>query len=1085
VAETLSIRRTFILGLGTTGKEVAEAVAEHLNWQFGSFEKASWVRLLVVETEQPNSPLGDRVLRAGISREEYAPYLNAPRTAGAEFDFYNWQDGQSLRAIDNPSAGAGNLRMLGRLCVFHSSTNSESATYDRLKRRSMAELSALKQLTPQLVADQLGRSDLKVDIHTDTVVYVVGTLCGGTCSGACADMGYLLREWYGDGIDCQAIFTIPHPQLQGGKAARYKKNAYYALKELNHYQLESTAWLQKLPGNDGPSRRTEKPYVITRVLMPGGPEGADVRRLNVMIGQYLAAASGPAGGAIAARDVDAKGNMETADSVGFMRPLFSTMGVGALEYPGEHILRATTTRLMGGALEAWCRAQITPERISEALKAFAGSGESDTSALLQRLSEAGATGVGVQELRNAVQLDASGKAPRVENVRQLLREFEERLAASEPAVGSGDNSSTPTLAGLMDGSVAGMANRVDADIQQFVERWLFDLDGGPAFVAAVLEERLRKLQGAGAWLQESLPEYMQDSRSLKSVLDEELAAAEEVQNSHNPFGKKDRLAAAWGRVASALEAYLKNELKTQTAGHLQRRDRLSQLADRHKNACAILIRRLDGMQAAFSQAAAGLNDAWKAMSADVPSVNGLVYFDAEPPAPRGTVTEEYYSLLRQRIWPGEVGAGWDDSRKEIAARREVLKPLEQLMQDIKLADGQSAFDPKPGRASAMESIPTDVLDAVQQRARAFFEPLRGQVHIADKMSVTDLDAAIQLSAPRLGVHGAQISPQLQGARAIRPQAQNLAFMDLSRSDTRTKQMIGKIESDVALARDGKITDSHDPFRMLIVQERHGFTFGQMEGVVSSHAYDLAALQSAEGAATDFHFWHTRRDVNWLDPLVPPRRVEETEEWWLQLVLLGRPADGIFEWNPADKGEIRREGWYQVAGSEFRVFYPQGVAGVTETEARVPLDFNSAVMTLLSPSLSLLRQCLNVYISQYRAEQKETRYVAALSEGAKNLNTLGVAGIGRKQADRILRRAFGRDPILADAYFVYETEASKNSSSLFAHIYRLKGQIMPDSSEEFGANAYYCPHCNFLLSDSVEPLRAAHFLCPRCGDRYWP
>ena len=110
------------------------------------------------------------------------------------------------------------------------------------------------------------------------------------------------------------------------------------------------------------------------------------------------------------------------------------------------------------------------------------------------------------------------------------------------------------------------------------------------------------------------------------------------------------------------------------------------------------------------------------------------------------------------------------------------------------------------------------------------------------MSVTVLDAAIQLSAPRLGVHGAQISPQLQGARAIRPQAQNLAFMDLSRSDTRTKQMIGKIESDVALARDGKITDSHDPFRMLIVQERHGFTFGQMEGVVSSHAYDLTALR---------------------------------------------------------------------------------------------------------------------------------------------------------------------------------------------------------------------------------------------------
>src|SRR4051794_29778133 len=195
MAETLSIRRTLILGLGTTGKEVAEAVAEHLTWQFGGHEKATWVRMLVLETEQPDSPLGDRVLRGGISREEYAPYLNSPRTAGATFDFFDWQDGQSLRAIDNPSAGAGNLRMLGRLCLFH------PPTYERLRRRVMSDLSELKQLTPQTVADRLGRADLNVDIHTDTVVYVIGTLCGGTCSGGCADLGYLLKEWYGEGID--------------------------------------------------------------------------------------------------------------------------------------------------------------------------------------------------------------------------------------------------------------------------------------------------------------------------------------------------------------------------------------------------------------------------------------------------------------------------------------------------------------------------------------------------------------------------------------------------------------------------------------------------------------------------------------------------------------------------------------------------------------------------------------------------------------------------------------------------------------------------------------------------------------------
>jgi hypothetical protein len=1081
MSDTLSIRKTLILGLGTTGKEVAEAVAEHLTWQFGGFEKAAWVRLLVLETEQPTSLLGDRVLRGGISREEYAAYLNAPRTAGAAFDFFQWQDAQSLKAIDNPSAGAGNLRMLGRLALFHSSTSSEASTYDRLKRRVISDISALNQLTKQQVADQLGRPDLNVDIHADTVVYVVGTLCGGTCSGGAADMGYLLREWVGYGIDCQAIFTLPHPQISGPKAARYKKNAYYALKELNHYQLSGTEWVQKLPGNDKPSHRAEKPYVILRVMMPGGPDGADVQRLNVMIGQYLAAAVGPAGGAIAARDVDAKGSMETADSVGFMRPLFSTMGVAALEYPGEHILRAATMRLMAGTLEKWCRHALTPPQIDDALRLLGGN---DFDAQLQRLTENAPDKLGVAAFQKAIQPDANGKLPRVEQIRQLLQEIDGRLTAGDTARGdAGDGQ--PTLLHLMESNQKTFLNRIDADIQQFVNRALFDLDAGPGFVAAVLEEQMRRMETWAREAQDNLQEYRQDSKSLRATLDEQIAEVERIQNSHMLFGKNDKLKHAWETATRSLNAYLQTELRTQATTHLQRREMVGQMLDRYRQGTALLMRRLKAMQTAFSQTAVGWNAVWREMAQDRPPINGKVYFEPEPPTPRGTVTEEYYNLLRQRAWSGEPAMGWDDGQKETAAQRDVLSTLETLNQDMRLPDGQSAFDFKPGRGSAQESIPPDLLQALEARSRAFFEPLRDHVHIADKAVASDVDTVIQLSAPRLGIHGAQISPQLHGARAITPQPQNLAFLDMSRKDARMAQMVTRIENNIALAREGKITDSHDPFRLLIVQERHGFTFGQMEGVISSHAYDLAALQSAESAANDFHFWHTRRDVNWIDPLVPPRRVEETEEWWLQVILLGRPADGVFPWTPANNKEIAEPGWYQIAGGEFRAYYPPGIPGVTDTEGRLPLDFNAAVMELLSVENGTLRQGLNIHLSSYRHDQKEPRMVSALSDGVKALQNLGVKGIDRTQADRILRRAYGRDTALTDAFFVYETEASKDAAKLFAHLFKLKGQMIADMPDEYPANAYYCPHCNHLLSDNVETLRAAHFLCPACGERYWP
>src|SRR6187402_2264440 len=97
----LSIRKTLVLGLGSTGLQVAEQLAEHLNWQYGSWEHAAWIRMLVIETAQPRSILGDRVLWAGMTKEEYLPYLSSPRTSGAEFGFYEWQDAPTLRDIDN------------------------------------------------------------------------------------------------------------------------------------------------------------------------------------------------------------------------------------------------------------------------------------------------------------------------------------------------------------------------------------------------------------------------------------------------------------------------------------------------------------------------------------------------------------------------------------------------------------------------------------------------------------------------------------------------------------------------------------------------------------------------------------------------------------------------------------------------------------------------------------------------------------------------------------------------------------------------------------------------------------------------
>jgi hypothetical protein len=1080
MAGVLAIRRTLVLGLGTTGREVAESLAEHLTWQFGGMDRVAWVRLLVLETEQPASPLGDRVLWSGMKPEEYSQYITQPRTAGADFGFFDWQDGPTLSRISNPATGAGNLRMLGRLTLFH------PRTYHNLRTRVSRDIGELNQLTPQVVADKLGEPGLNVNIHSDTVVYVVGTLCGGTCSGGAADLGYLLDVWSNGSINRQAIFTVAHPGLGRVEAPRYKKNSYYALRELNHYQLSENPWVQRLPGFGAPVVRNNVPYDILRVVMPGGPTGEDVQRLNAMIGQYLAAAVGPAGAEIAANDVNALNKMASTENIGFMRPLFSTMGVAALEYPGEHIQRGATSRLLSTTLQRWCRHRVDSELFDNALRLLGGA---DFDSILQKLTQ-GAENISVATFQDMVRLGQEGAPPRVEQVRQLIREVDGRLEAMNlPQGESSVASALPTLLQVMQNNHDAFLQRVEQDIARFVEQSLFTLDGGPGFVAEALKQYMSRMEAWAATAQTNLPETQQDARSLRDILDHHLNELESTQKSLMPFGKKEKLKNGWEAVTTGLRAYMEAEVKTQALNHLQRRDLIREMLEQYRRVTTTRIRRLEQMQSAFLQEASELEKQAKDMAASSPSVNGRVYFDAEPPSPRGTVTEEYFNLLRQVRWPDEPSTGWDDAKKEEAAQREVVKTLAPLAQELTRDDGASAFDSRPGIQSAREMLPTQVMDTAEARARTFFAPLRHQTHIADKASDADINTVILLSEPKLGVSGTQVSDQLAGVRGVTPAQQDLAFTDVETGGGVNRPSVDalteKIRNSMTLQR-GQITDSDDSFRLLLIREKHGFTFGQMEGIVRANAHDLTALQSSEYCA-DFHFWHTRRDVDWVDPLVPPGRVETTEEAWLLAVLLGRQADGMLAWSPSNMKEIEPEGWYTITNGEFRVFYPAGMLDVSDRDARLPLSFPEAVAKLLTPEYAPLKRALNMRFNAYRDKAGDDRVVRVLDQALNALDIFGMTGIERQRADRIVRRAYRRNDSLTRAFFTFRTDNMEKGRAEFAHLRHIQGEPIVGKNSVYPADGYYCPDCNHPLGAEVQQLLDSMFLCPACNrdERYWP
>jgi len=1071
----LSVRKTLVLGIGSTGLDVCEQLAEHLTWQYGDFERAAWVRLLVLETAQPRSPLGDRVIWSGMRREEYVPYRTQPRSTGSEFGFYEWQDGPTLQDIDNPADGAGNCRMLGRLCFFH------PRTYSNLLRRVKEDLSALEQVTPQAIANRLDEPGMTVEIDQGgTVVYIVGTLCGGTCSGAAADLGYLIDVWSGNKARRQAIFTLPHPALASAMAPRYKKNAYYALKELNHYQLSHTAWKQRLPGSDTPHVSTDRPYDILRVVMPAGPSDGDVRNLNAMIAQYLAAAVGPAGLDIAASDVDASSKMVGGESIGFMKPLFSTVGVAALEYPGEHIQRAATARLLAAALTRWTQHSLDTDAFRAALDLFGGA---ELEAIIRRLTQ-GTEGVALTPFQALFRNLSDGVPPTVEQVRQLLREVDARLTQQKP--------NEDPIAGALPLVQTLLANQerllaqVKTDIERLVDQWLLDPEGGPAFVAEVIRRTIDSVEIFLSGMHDVMAASAQDTRTMREILDRQIDDIERSQRGFS-FGKRTKLRRGWQALLEQLYTYLESETRTQALNHIQRLELLRAIGDQYRRTTVSLLRRLDTIRDAFTQEASEHDRRWRQLAASSPSINGKVYFDPEPPASRGTVTEEYYNLLRQRRYPGEPVTGWDEGQKELAAIRDVLTGLDGLREEVRRAEGQSAFDPKPGISSAREAIPAAILSAVSARARSFFTPLREQVHIADKASDADLATVVQMSEPRLGISAAQVSDQLSGVKGATPMLSYLAFMDMGPSDAEPRDAIARVDQVVRNSmelRRGRIIPSGDPFRLLVIREKHGFTMGQMEGVVRTHAYDHHALQSAEGCA-DFKFWHTRRDVDWVDPLTPPSLVDAVEEGWLLLILLGKPADPGITWLPATQGDIPAEGWYQINAGEYFVTYPPDV-DASESGITVPMSYNAAIARLMGSDCALLRRTLGMRFSTYCNAVGAPRVVMTVDLALQSLSVFGLTDIDKARADRIIRRAYRRNDALTRAFFDYRTEGVGPNE--FSHLKRLQGVAIEDRPGEiYPSDGYYCPRCHQWLGAEVQSLLESQFRCKAChtDERYWP
>ncbi len=301
--QSLKIKPTVYVGLGTTGMEILNHLRRLNHLEYGHAGLPIF-RYVSIETDAGKTGIDpqiddnhiafgyeDGVPKSFGSGHPPRPYevnevihttLSFPEPIRAKInsanseifneDMASWLDETILDApAVNGGAGAGNLRMAGRLALWE---NWNKGSYVNLSLHA-AYQTVRKQANRQS-AERILKTHFDQPIEVDENwhnIFIVGTLCGGTCSGMLLDIAYYFRHIGDEFTKVYGIFTMYNKGLAlGGDSEILLANCWASLVEQDFYQRPGTEYWLTLP--DGAEIRERRaPFDVASFLSPQNMKG--------------------------------------------------------------------------------------------------------------------------------------------------------------------------------------------------------------------------------------------------------------------------------------------------------------------------------------------------------------------------------------------------------------------------------------------------------------------------------------------------------------------------------------------------------------------------------------------------------------------------------------------------------------------------------------------------------------------------------------------------------------------------------------------------------------------------------------------
>ena len=194
--------------------------------------------------------------------------------SNAEPGWRRWFDGSLAKNADICSVnGAKNIRMLGRACLWNNWIRIQERLTNTIQHITHHQaVDKANEILGDYYARKKGEAQARRENYVDNArprIYIVGSLCGGTCSGMFLDVAYFFKTCGFRECDIFGMFSIPDKHTsQQPSQKRLCANAMAALFELDFFMHDSTEYSVHLPGSMSEKSCVEKPFKYVQIISP-------------------------------------------------------------------------------------------------------------------------------------------------------------------------------------------------------------------------------------------------------------------------------------------------------------------------------------------------------------------------------------------------------------------------------------------------------------------------------------------------------------------------------------------------------------------------------------------------------------------------------------------------------------------------------------------------------------------------------------------------------------------------------------------------------------------------------------------------